>query len=103
MSDTQREDEACRVTWFRLLDTELAVASYPLPSLEVSRLTPAERELVPGLLGGISLSELARQRRRSRATVSHQVESIYRKLKVHSRSELVTLLMGLPPEDPADG
>jgi len=83
----------CKVSHFCLGDHELAVASFAVPSAP-ARLSPVERSLLQGLLRGQSEPELAHARRRSLATIRHQVESIYRKLGAHSRAELVLRCSG---------
>jgi DNA-binding CsgD family transcriptional regulator len=52
---------------------------------------PAQREVLDLLLRGLSNAEIARLRRRSERTVAHQVDSIYRRLRVGSRAELIAL------------
>ena len=73
----------------RVGSTEVLVVSYPVPAAALPTLTRAERSVLDGLLRGVSLARIARGRRRSAATVKNQAASIYRKLGVHSRSELV--------------
>lgn len=53
------------------------------------RLTPAEREVVLLLSAGLSNAAIARRRARSQRTVANQVASIFAKLGVSSRSELL--------------
>jgi DNA-binding NarL/FixJ family response regulator len=52
-------------------------------------LTKAEIEVAEGLLAGTSQAGIARARVVSKRTIERQVESIYRKLGVSSRYELV--------------
>ena len=85
-----------RLTRLMLETEELAICSWPLPSLSTLPLTAAEREIVAALVAGKTLAVIARQRRRARATVRHQVEAIYGKLGVHSRAELTALLADGP-------
>ncbi len=60
-----------------------------------ARLTIAERQVLEMLLyTGYSLKEIASQRHSSYNTVRTQCESIYKKLRVHSRPELVAKLRG---------
>lgn len=61
-------------------------AGYPVPPG-----APAQREVLHLLLRGLSNAEIARLRRRSERTVAHQVDSIYRRLRVGSRAELIAL------------
>jgi|SRR5689334_22950594 DNA-binding NarL/FixJ family response regulator len=79
----------CRIAHFRAGASELVVASFALPAAPKTRLSETERVLLAGILRGKSEPELARERARSLPTVRHQVESIYRKLGVHSRAELL--------------
>ena len=57
-------------------------------------LTGVERNICRQLLGGLSSEDIARERGRSVRTVENQVASIFRKLGVRSRREL--LLRGAP-------
>jgi DNA-binding NarL/FixJ family response regulator len=52
-------------------------------------LTAAEANIVAALLSGLSNAEIARARRRSVRTIGNQVASIFRKLGVASRAELL--------------
>jgi len=70
------------------------VVSFAVPRPKLAELTRAERGVLGGLLRGLSLRRIAADRGTSPATVGHQAESIYRKLGVHSRSELVALFAG---------
>jgi DNA-binding CsgD family transcriptional regulator len=60
-------------------------------------LTPAESEVVAHLLKGRSNAEIAALRRASERTVANQVASVFRKLGVSSRLELVALAPLLGP------
>jgi len=51
-------------------------------------LTTAEAAVAQAILSGASAQEIAAARRSSRRTVEHQIESLFRKLGVRSRSEL---------------
>lgn len=51
-------------------------------------LTSAERSVVSLLLDGLSNEAIAAHRRTSVRTVANQIQSIYRKLGVNTRSEL---------------
>ena len=55
-------------------------------------LRPAERDVLDLILAGLSNAEIASRRRRSARTVAHQVDSIFRRLGVGSRQELLALL-----------
>ena len=76
----------------RIGELEVLVSSYAAPTAAGASLTRSERAVLAGLLLGLSLARIARGRGRALATVKHQAESIYRKLGVHSRSELVARL-----------
>ncbi len=69
-------------------DGEIAVLSFEVPR-GPQRLTPAESEVVTLLLGGRSNREIADARGTTPRTIANQVASIFRKLGVHSRLELV--------------
>ncbi len=56
---------------------------------ELDALTPAEREVTAMVLGGASNAEVARRRATSRRTVANQLASVYRKLGVTGRRELI--------------
>ena len=73
--------------------TELLVLSRPVGSPTLpSGLTAAESEVVRLLLEGQSNRTIAAARGTSVRTVANQVASIFRKLAVSSRSELVARL-----------
>jgi DNA-binding CsgD family transcriptional regulator len=68
-------------------EDELVVLSFPLGGSR-ARLTPAEREILRSLLEGMPRASIARARATSERTVANQIASVFRKLGVHSRSEL---------------
>lgn len=71
-------------------DGVIAIFSIELPTAGVEHaLTAAEREVVTLLLEHLSNAEIAERRGTSLRTVANQVASIFRKLGVQSRSELV--------------
>jgi DNA-binding NarL/FixJ family response regulator len=70
-------------------DGELVVLSFALPADPGASLTPAESEVAGHILAGRSNAEIATLRRSSQRTVANQVASLFRKLGVHSRLELV--------------
>jgi len=75
------------------LDTEYLVLSYPLPALELPEsLTPAEREVAMLLVRGLSSAAVAAQRGVALRTISNQIASLYAKVGVSSRIELVRAL-----------
>lgn len=66
------------------------VFEHPLGAAEGRRgLTPAEREIVSLLEEGLSDREIAQRRSVTRGTLTKQVHSIFRKLGVRSRRELL--------------
>jgi DNA-binding NarL/FixJ family response regulator len=72
---------------------ELLVLSWPLPIHAVPPvLTEAEREILDGLVAGEDNQDLARLRGTSQRTVANQIGSIFRKLGVSSRIELLARL-----------
>jgi DNA-binding CsgD family transcriptional regulator len=82
-----------RASAFRFHDQELAVLSFPAPALELpSSLSAAEREIVLALAEGLSNAAIARQRGTSTRTVANQVSSLFRKMNVRSRTELLLAL-----------
>jgi DNA-binding NarL/FixJ family response regulator len=68
-------------------DGQLAVLSYALP--ERLQLTRAERQVAVLLLEGKSHAEIARTRGSAPRTVANQVASLFQKLGIHSRAELL--------------
>jgi DNA-binding NarL/FixJ family response regulator len=73
----------------------------PGVDLAIARLTPAatsaglsdaERAVVTGILGGKRIAAIARERGTSPRTVSNQIASVYKKLGVSSRREVLALL-----------
>jgi DNA-binding CsgD family transcriptional regulator len=78
------------------LTEDLALLSFPLAAIELppNALSPAEEEVALLVYAGASNKEIARARGVSPRTVGNQLESIYRKLGVGSRAELVLRLGG---------
>jgi DNA-binding CsgD family transcriptional regulator len=77
------------------LADDLAVLSFPLPTPRLPAvLTEAEREVARLVYAGARNDDIARARGVSLKTVANQLDSIYRKLGVGSRSELVLSLRG---------
>jgi DNA-binding NarL/FixJ family response regulator len=71
-------------------DDEIAVLSVPLIEPELpATLTTAERAVVELILRGCSNAEIAKARGTASRTVANQVASIFRKLGVSSRAELI--------------
>lgn len=73
-------------------DPEQAVAARSGGRLP--QLTPAEAHVLALLVEGHGLDAIAQARGTSLSTVRKQLESLYRKLGVHSRGELAALLWG---------
>ena len=71
---------------------DLVVLSEPIaPPVTWPELTPAEAEVAGLVLRGLDNRTIARERKVAPSTVASQLESIYRKLGVGSRSELAGL------------
>lgn len=60
-------------------------------------LSPSERELLEVAAEGLSNEEIASRLGKSLATVKSQIQSIYRKLSISNRSELIARISGLAP------
>jgi DNA-binding CsgD family transcriptional regulator len=74
---------------------ELVVLSLPPPAVAPelpAELSAAEREVVHWLLRGKSNAQVAAKRRTAVRTAANQVASIFRKIGVGSRAELVARL-----------
>ncbi len=74
--------------------TPIVVFSYPSGPPTTDRLgtlTAAERAVADLLLMGRTQTEIAALRGTSARTVGKQVDSLYRKLGIHSRAELAAL------------
>ncbi|HET6374860.1 MAG TPA: LuxR C-terminal-related transcriptional regulator, partial [Methylocella sp.] len=71
----------------------LLIGAYPLiDEQSIKDLTGAEREVTAHLIAGSTNADIARHRKASEHTVAHQVQAIFRKLQVRSRSELAARL-----------
>ena len=73
----------------------LELVLFDVPALEIPddvELSASEREVVAFVCEGLSTGEIAKQRGTSTKTISNQLGSIYRKLGVLSRHELVAKL-----------
>jgi DNA-binding CsgD family transcriptional regulator len=72
---------------------ELLVLSFPSAPAELpAELSAAEREVVHWLLRGDSNAQVAARRRTAVRTAANQIASIFRKIGVGSRAELVVRL-----------
>lgn len=82
-------------------DGDVVILSFAIPEGErPSALSPVESEVVALLLKGYSNREIARLRGTSVRTVANQVASVFRKLGVRSRLELVAhAAIALGPEE----
>lgn len=79
-----------RLTW---VADDLVLLDFPVPEAVVPPgLTPAEQAVARLLFHGATSTEIADARSVSVKTIGNQLESIYRKLGVSSRAELVLLL-----------
>ena len=75
-----------------LSGADVVLLSYPAASVLLPPgLTDAEREVVEAIVEGKSNAQIAAARGRSARTVANQVNSVFRKLGVGSRTELVAL------------
>ena len=70
----------------------MLVFSVPLEGLAEHGLTPSESEVARAVCQGLSNREIAQLRETSVRTVANQLASIYEKLEVNSRAELVVKL-----------
>jgi DNA-binding NarL/FixJ family response regulator len=71
----------------------LLLGSYPLiPDVHITALTAAERAVLAHLLAGSTNKDIAQRRDSKESTVANQVQSIFHKLGVRSRSELALRL-----------
>src|SRR5258706_360202 len=74
---------------FAAAEGEMAIFTYPVAASSEPALTTAERAVVAAILEGKSNAQIARERARSVRTIANQVASIFKKLEVGSRAELV--------------
>ncbi len=75
---------------------ELLVGAYPLmDENHVQGLTDTEQAVLAHMMSGSTNSDIAQRRQTSENTVANQVQSIYRKLQVSSRSELAARLQSV--------
>jgi DNA-binding NarL/FixJ family response regulator len=78
----------------RIGKIELLIIDVPEPDTAGASLTASERDIIARLLRGASNREIARARGTSERTVANQLQRIYRKHAVYSRTELVAQLSG---------
>jgi DNA-binding CsgD family transcriptional regulator len=62
-----------------------------------SQLTAAQRQVASMVLQGRTNAEIATSRGTAVSTVAKQLETIYRRLGIHSRSDLAALAAGVSP------
>jgi DNA-binding NarL/FixJ family response regulator len=71
---------------------EWLVMSFPITVCALpDGLTPSERAVLEAVLRGLSNSDISRERGTSVHTIRNQIASVFRKLGVKSRLELVCL------------
>jgi DNA-binding CsgD family transcriptional regulator len=76
---------------------ELIVLTFAVPSPAFpSTFSAAEREVALAVIDGRTNAQIAAARKTSLRTVANQIVAMYRKLGVHSRSELVVALTSRP-------
>jgi DNA-binding CsgD family transcriptional regulator len=79
---------------FELHGSEYAVLSFPVPPDDFGAyLSATERAVTDLVLRGLSTAEIAHRRRRSSRTIANQIASVFQKLGVRSRRELVSLFL----------
>lgn len=87
MADPPRD---LRVYAVEIAGVRYVVFSHALEPREGRRgLTPSEREVLQLLDEGLSDREIVARRGTTRGTLTKQIDSIFRKLGVHSRRELL--------------
>ncbi len=74
----------------------LLLGAYPLINEDrVKDLTETERRVLAHMISGSTNSDIAQRRQTSEYTIANQVQSIFRKLNVSSRSELASRLQSV--------
>jgi len=74
-------------------EEQLLIGTYPLiGAASVSCLTQAEREVTAQIIAGSTNFDIALRRGSSVRTIANQINSIFTKLNVRSRSELAARL-----------
>jgi DNA-binding NarL/FixJ family response regulator len=85
-----RPPTGLRAYTFEISADEYAIFAFPIPIVEPPpELSVAEREIVHAVAEGQSNKEIAQSRRTSPHTVANQLRSIYAKLGISSRIELI--------------
>jgi DNA-binding NarL/FixJ family response regulator len=85
-----RAVQELRASYVELASGAYVLLHFPLDrkAATLEKLTPAEEQVAWALLAGFSNAEIALLRGSSSRTVANQVASLFRKLKVRSRSEM---------------
>ncbi len=73
--------------------TRRGVRREPVSKLPLENLTPVQREVFDLVVAGCDEHMIAGRTSRSFHTVHHHVQAIFRKLGVHSRTELLALVL----------
>lgn len=98
----RREGEGHGVDGFELEIGGEVVAVISLPAVNPAaaglELPAAEQEVACDALAGLSNAAIAQKRGRSARTIANQLASIYRKLGVASRAEMMAHLLKASPE-----
>ncbi len=72
---------------------DILVLSVPLPKLRYPEgTTSAEHEIIDLVLQGLTPKEIAEERRASLRTVTTQLGTIFRKARVNSQAELISMI-----------
>lgn len=73
----------------------IAIVSIPgLPESWPDEMTDAEREVAAGVLRGWSAQEIADERDVTVSTIENQLRTLYQKLRVADRAQLIRRLLG---------
>jgi DNA-binding NarL/FixJ family response regulator len=87
--------KSLRGAHFRIGEDEMAVLSFPLPSVVFpENLTKAEQEVAAAVISGKTNAEIASARRTSTRTVANQVASLFSKLGARSRNQIAAAVIG---------
>lgn len=91
MAKSNPEGSSPHILRFEVMGRSFAVLRLPAAALAWNLLTRAEREVAALAHGGLSNAEIARRRGASIRTVETQLSTVYRKLGLRSRADLVAL------------
>lgn len=90
---TNKTPRNLRARRFTFQSGEYLVLSFELGDETLpSTLTPAERDVAASVLAGASNAEIAQQRGTTTRTIANQLASVFQKLGVESRAELISRL-----------